>query len=115
MLPSSSDDVVSTSAMPSGGKIVTLRFRTGLPGDDTINDDLRGCAVLFSYTPITTGGFLSEGFFCRGGGGGSIGQASSASSEKMFSMSNYAWLETNAPSFCPDKIIFVPDKYTFLA
>ena len=89
-LPSSSEDEVSTSAMPSGGKIVTLRFRTGLPGDDTINDDLRGCAVLFSYTPITTGGFLSEGFFCRSGGGGSIGQASSASSEKIFSMSNYA-------------------------
>ena len=46
-LPSSEDDV-STSCMPSGGRIVTLLLRTILPGDEIINDDLRGWAVLFS-------------------------------------------------------------------
>ena len=45
--PSSEDDV-STSCMPSGGRIVTLLLRTILPGDEIIKDDLRGCAVLFS-------------------------------------------------------------------
>ena len=64
-LPSSEDDV-STSCMPSGGRIVTLLLRTILPGDEIIKDDLRGCAVLFSKTSITTGAFFSEGFFFWG-------------------------------------------------